>query len=90
MRRIPSKGAALALATETADAILVVGTGQWGSCETRLQAKAKRQDVPWIGGLDKTSSDDIGNEDLGVKPGEDESVVRRGALQVEVQELELE
>ena len=62
----------------------------WRSCETRLQEKAKRQTMPWISGLDKTISDDIGNEDLGVKPGKDESVVRRGALQIDVQELELE
>ena len=32
----------------------------------------------------------VGDDDLGVKPGEDDSVGRRGALQLEVQELELE
>ena len=34
-------------------------------------------------------SKSVGNEDLGAKPGEDESVGRRGAPQVEVHELEL-
>ena len=35
--------------------------------------------VQWIDRPDKTESDDVGDEDLGVKPGEDDSVVRREA-----------
>ena len=42
-----------------------------------------------IDGPDKTGINGVGNEDLGMKPGEDDSVGRRGALQLEVQELEL-
>ena len=55
-----------------------------------MQVKAKRQAVQWIDGPEKTGSNGFGNEDLGVKPGEDESGGGRGALQLEVQELELE
>ena len=76
---------------KTVQAMGIVTTGQWGPCEVRLQVKAKRQAVQWIDGPGKTGSDDVGNEDLGVKPGEYESVGRRGALEFEVQEeLELE
>ena len=46
--------------------------GQWGACEARLQAEVKRQAVQWIEGPDKTGSNCVGNEDLDVKPGEDE------------------
>ena len=46
--------------------------------------------MKWVDGPDKTGSNGVGDEDLGVKPGDDESVGRRGALQLEVQELELE
>ena len=46
--------------------------------------------MQWIDGPDKTGSNGVGDEDLGVKAGEDESVGRGGALQLEVQELELE
>ena len=46
--------------------------------------------MQWIDEPDSTSSDGIGKEDLGVKPGEDGSAVRRGALQLNAQELELE
>ena len=68
----------------------IATTGQWGLCEARLQVKTKRQAVQWIDGPDKTSSNGFGDEDLSVKPGEGESVGRRGALQLEVRELELE
>ena len=54
------------------------------------QVKAKQQAVQWVDEPDKTGSNGVGDEDLGVKPGEDESVGRRGALQLEVQELNLE
>ena len=63
--------------------------GQWGFCEARLRAKAKRQAVQWIDGPDKTGSDGFGDQDLGVKPGEDESVRQRRVPQPEVQKLEL-
>ena len=43
-----------------------------------------------IDGPDKTGSNGVGIEDLGVKPSEDESAVKRGAPQLDVQELELE
>ena len=46
--------------------------------------------MQWVDGPDKTGSDDVGHEDLGVKPDEDQSVVKRGAPQLDVQELELE
>ena len=49
----------------------------------------KRQAVQWIDGSGKTGSDGVGSEDLDIKPGEDESVGRRGAPQFDVQELEL-
>ena len=51
--------------------------------------KAKRQAVQWIDGPDKTGSNGVGDEDLDVKPGEDESVGKRGAPQLDVLELEL-
>ena len=63
--------------------------GPVGPFEARLQVKVKRQVVQWIDGPDKTGSNGVGNEDLGVKPNKDGSVGRRGALQHEVQELEL-
>ena len=46
--------------------------------------------MQWVDGPDKTGSDDVGHEDLGVKPDEDQSVVKRGAPQLDVQKLELE
>ena len=46
--------------------------------------------MQWVDGPDKTGSDDVGHEDLGVKPDENQSVVKRGAPQLDVQELELE
>ena len=55
-----------------------------------MKAKAKRQAGQWIGGFGKTGSDGVGDKGLGVKPGEDESVGKRGAPQLEVQEQELE
>ena len=68
----------------------IVTTDQSGLCEAHLQVKAKRQAVQWIDRPDKTDSSGVGDVDLGVRPGEDESVERRGALQLELQELELE
>ena len=53
----------------------------------RLRVKAKRRAVQWIDGPVKTGSNDVGDEDIGAKSGEDDLVGRRGALQVEVQEL---
>ena len=47
--------------------------------------EAKRQAVQWINGSDKTGSNGVGNEDLEIKPGEDESVGKRGAPQIDVQ-----
>ena len=62
-----------------------------GPFEARLQVRVKRQVVQWIDGPDKTGSNGVGDEeDLGVKPSEAEPVGRRGALQLEVQGLELE
>ena len=55
-----------------------------------MQVEAKRQGVQWADGPDKTGSNGVSDEDLGVKPSEDESVGRRGSLQLGVQELELE
>ena len=75
---------------KTVQAMEIATTGQRGPCEARLQVKAKRQAVQCIDGPDKTSSNGFGDEDLGVKPVEDGSVGRRGTLQLEVQELELE
>ena len=54
-----------------------------------MHAKAKRKAVQWIDGPGNTISEGVGNKDLSVKPGEDESVGRRGAPQLDVQELEL-
>ena len=52
--------------------------------------KAKRQATQRIEGPDKTGSDDVDDKDLGIKPGKDELIVRRGVPQLDVQELELE
>ena len=73
-----------------ADPMGIAMSGQWGPCEARLQVKEKWQAVQWIDGPDKTGSNAVGDEDFGVNLGEDKSVGRRGALQLEVQELELE
>ena len=70
-------------------AMEIATTDQWGPCEVRLLTEEKRYAVPWIDGLGKTGSDGVGVEDLGVKPGEDESVGKRRAPQFEAQELEL-
>ena len=61
-----------------------------GGLRGALAGKTKRQAVQWIDGSDKTGNNGVGDEDLGVKPGKDEPVGRRGALQLQVQELELE
>ena len=74
----------------TVQAMGIVTTGQWGPCKARSQVEAKRQAVQWIDGSDKTGNNGDGDEDLGVKPHEDKALKRRGALQLEVQELELE
>ena len=75
---------------KTGQAMRIATTGQWGFCEARLQVKAKRQTVQWINRPDKTGSGGVGNKDLGVKPGKDESVEKIGALQLEVQDVESE
>ena len=48
--------------------------------------KVKREAVQSNDGPGKTGSDVVGNEDLGSKAGKDETVVRRGAPQLDVQE----
>ena len=53
------------------------------------QVKAKRHALQWIDGLDKIGSHGVGDGDLGVKLGEEETVGRRGVLQPDVQELKL-
>ena len=50
----------------------------------------ERQAVKWVDGPENTGSDGVGNEDLGAKPVGDESVMGRGAPQLDVQELRLE
>ena len=82
----PSQGAARALSAKTAETMRIATAGQGESCKARLQAEVKRQAVQWIDG---PGSDGVGNKDLGVKPGQDESVGQRGAPQLDVQELEL-
>ena len=49
-----------------------------------------KQAVQWVDGPDKTGSDDIGNENLGVKLGGDKSVTKRDSPQLDVQKLKLE
>ena len=46
--------------------------------------------MQWIDGPDETGSNCVGDEDLDVKPGDDESVGKRGVPQLDVQEMELE
>ena len=75
---------------KTVQAMGIGTTGQWEPCEARLQSEAKRQAVQWIDGPGKTVSNGVDNEDLGVKPGGDESAKRRGAPQLDVHEPELE
>ena len=65
-------------------------TCRWGPIEVRLQVKTEQQAVQWIDGPDKTSSNGVDDESHDVKPGEGESVRNKGALQLDVQELELE
>ena len=50
----------------------------------------ERQAVQWIHGSDKTGSVGFGDEDLDVKPSENESAVGRGAPLIDVQKLEPE
>ena len=75
---------------KTVQTMGIVTTGQWGPCEARLQGKAKQQAVQWIKGPDKTDSNGVGDQDFDVKPSEDESIGRNGALQFEVRELKPE
>ena len=58
----------------TVQAIEIVTTGQWVPCEVRLQVKAKPLAVQFIDGPGKTNINGVCDEDLGVKPDEDESV----------------
>ena len=75
---------------KTLQAMGMATTDQWGPCEARFSMKVKWKVVPWVDGPDKTGSNGVSAGDLGVKPGEDESVGRRGALQPELQKLELD
>ena len=77
------------ISQKTVQAMGTATTGQWRPCDARLQMKAKRQAVPWIDRPDKTRSNGVGDEDLDVKPGEDESVGKTGTWQLDVQKLEL-
>ena len=52
--------------------------------------KTRRQAVQWIDGPYKTGCKGGGDEDLNVKPGEDESFGKKGAPQLDVLKLELE
>ena len=61
-----------------------------GALRGALAGESQTAGGQWIDGPDKTSSNGVGDEDLGVKPDEEESVGRRGALQLEVPEPELE
>ena len=54
-----------------------------------MQAEKKTPAMQWIDGPDKTGSDGVGDEDLGAKPGKYESVGRREAPHLNIQELEL-
>ena len=73
---------------KTVQTMRIATTSQRGPCEARLQVKTKRQAVQYIDGSGKTGRNCVGDEYLDLKPGEDESVRRRGALQLDVQELE--
>ena len=42
------------------------------------------------GSIGQTGSDSVGNENLGAKAGGDKVVAKRGAAQLNVQDLELE
>ena len=75
---------------KTLQAIGIVTTGQWEPCEARLQVKAKHQALQWIDGPDKNGSNGVGNEDLDVKPGENELVGKRRVPSLDAQKLELE
>ena len=59
---------------ETVWAVVIATTGQWGPCEAHLQVKVKPQTMQWIDGAYKTGSNGVGDEDLDVKPDEDELV----------------
>ena len=45
--------------------------------------------LQWIDGVGKTGGGGVGDENLGVKPGGDEPIGRRGTPELDVQELEL-
>ena len=65
---------------KTVQTVGIATTGQWGPWEACLQVKEKRQAVQWFDGPDKTGCNGVGDEDFGVKPGEDEPVGRKGAV----------
>ena len=75
---------------KTVQTMGIATTRHWGVCEARLQVKAKRQVGQWIDGPEKTGSNGVGDKDLAVRPGEDDSIEKIGALQLDVQEKELE
>ena len=57
---------------KTVEAMGIATTGQWRPCEARVQVKVKRKVVQWTDGPDTTGSNGVGDEDLGMKSGEDE------------------
>ena len=71
-----------------AETMIIETTDQWGSCEARLHVNVKQQAAQWIDGFDKTGRDNVGDENLSLKPGKDDTFLIRGAPQHDVPELE--
>ena len=71
-----------------AETMIIETTDQWGSCEARLHVKVKQQTAQWIDEFDKTGRDNVGDENLSLKPGKYDTFLIRGAPQHDVQELE--
>ena len=55
-----------------------------------MPIKAKREAMQRIERPDKTGSNGVDDKDLGIKPGKDELIVRKGVPQLDVHELELQ
>ena len=72
---------------KTAEMIGIETTGQWGTCETCFQDKAKRQAVQWVDGHKKTGGDGTGSDDRGMKSAGDGTIVERGTPQLNIQKL---
>ena len=64
------------ITNNTVQAMGIMATALWGPCEACLQVKTKRQVVQGIDGPGKTDSNGVGDEDLDVKPGENEPVIK--------------